>query len=283
MKNICVAAISAIHNGGCKVAIVTNIEIPNPYNDILLHNNVDIIFETFDLYRFEDNLVWYLAFYKLCAFYKICHEYEYDNIACVDADVFVQSSLDNIFQECQHNILLYDINNSLLVNDYTQLIDECTPYFGERKLITHYGGEFIAARKNMAILFSECCLDIFHKMNSNNITTTKGDEFIISIAGYYFKTNIKNCGGYVYRYWTDPNFRLVSTNYKINNGVAILHMPSEKSQGLIKIYQKIKKDQFPLNKYVWRKCALTKPRTIQSVKYKIRTLIFNKKHTTTLD
>ena len=88
--------------------------------------------------------------------------------------------------------------------------------------------------------------------------TTKGDEFIVSLAAKQIKQKIKNAGAYIYRYWTGWKFRLVSTCYQYN-AVVVLHMPNEKIRGILKIYQFIKKKgRLPSDKYVWNVCNLKK-------------------------
>ena len=92
-------------------------------------------------------------------------------------------------------------------------------------------------------------------MIEKDFTTTKGDEFILSLAASQMKDRIKNAGAYIFRFWT-ASFRLVSTCYAFNP-VTVLHLPSEKEQGMLTLYDKfIRKNKIPTKKTVWRICHL---------------------------
>lgn len=260
LKILCVSAISVRKHSGpnIDVVVITNFELPDETRNILNSNNIIILFENFDMFIFDSTYFWNLAFYKLDIMYKISHKYNYDYFVYFDSDVFVQNDCSNIFKELEQNILLYDINHGLQVNDYQIFIDEASEYYGYQKLITHYGGEFFGASRENAIKFSEECYKIYKKMISNNIVTTKGDEFILSIAADKFRSIVKNAGAYINRYWTQ-SFRLVSTNY-YNNAVSILHCPSEKEDGFIKLFNKIKNNKPISNEYAHKVLHLKRPR-----------------------
>lgn len=260
MKNACVALCSAkFYNPECEVSLVTNIsydELPNEYVEILERNKVTITEVPFDEFTFSENYLWSLAFYKLCILKYLCKK-EYKNICYMDTDVYVQSNFDPIWNECDENILLYDINHGLQVDDYKIICKEFERYFHQRKLITHYGGEFFASSLENACRFVKHLETVYESMIANNISTTKGDEFLISIAASYMRERIKNAGAYIFRFWTSPGFRLVSTSYEYNP-VLILHLPNEKNRGMIRLYDfYIKKGVIPDKKIVWRICRLS--------------------------
>ncbi len=256
LKNCCVALISAKHyNSDCDVALVTNIDIPEKYNEILRLHNIKIIKVPFDEFTFGDKYLWNLAFYKLCAVDYVLKNYDYKYVSYMDSDVYIQSSFDDIWEECNYSVLLYDINHGLQVKDYRIIVDEFYAFTGEKSLITHYGGEFFAANRDNARIFIDKCLDIYHEMIEKDFTTTKGDEFILSLAASQMKDRIKNAGAYIFRFWT-ASFRLVSTCYAFNP-VTVLHLPSEKEQGMLTLYDKfIRKNKIPTKKTVWRICHL---------------------------
>ena len=236
LKNCCVACVSARHNNdnSVDVALVTNIDIPENYRALLQEKGVMILKESFDLFQFARNYTWSLAFYKLCALYKVVRKYDYQNYAYLDSDVFVQDSFDNIWSECEDNIMLYDINHGLQVEHYKHFLDEVNSYKENAGKIVHFGGEFFAANRNNAYVFSDKCLEIFNDMKTKKFTTTHGDEFILSIAAAEFRNTVKNAGAYIFRFWTGE-FRLVSTCY-INNEVTVLHAPDEKESGMIRLF-----------------------------------------------
>ena len=258
LKNMCVSLISAKkENPNIDVALVTNITIPSRYEKLLSENGVLIFVEPFDSFTFPDNYPWCLAFYKLCALEKMVTKYDYDNYMYTDADVFVQKSLDKVFFELKDNILLYDINHGLYVKDYEIIVEEFNR-FGIDSYITHYGGEFFGACRSQAKLFVDECKQIFAEMQEKDFITTKGDEFILSIAAYKMRSCVKNAGAYIYRFWTGE-FYLVSTCFKYNE-IVILHMPSEKNNGMIKLFDIfLKRQSFPAKEKVHSICHLKRP------------------------
>lgn len=273
LKNCCVSACSAKHyNAECTVAIVTNIEVPKDYAELLDNNGVEILNVPFDLFTFDASYTWTLAFYKLCALYHVVREYNYKYYAYMDTDVFVQASFSDVWNECDQNVMLYDINHGLQVNDYRIIIDEVSNLLGERKLITHFGGEFFAANRDNALVFSETCYRIYTEMREKEYVTTKGDEFILSIAASELKDKVKNASPYIYRFWTG-GFRLISTCYEFNP-VVVLHVPAEKESGIIKLFNKyMSKNQFPSNDAVYKLLHLRHPAIRVRVSLAVRKLI----------
>lgn len=91
LKNFCVACVSAKQNAGqsSDVALVTNIDVPNPYREILGDNDIKVIKVDFDDFNFGENYMWALAFYKLCALKHVLLETNYDYYAYLDSDVYV--------------------------------------------------------------------------------------------------------------------------------------------------------------------------------------------------
>ena len=272
LKNLCVSLISAKKTTpNIDVALVSNIEIPTEYEKLLLENDILIFIEPFDSFVFPDDYLWSLAFYKLCALEKMVAKYDYDNYIYTDADVFVQKSLDKVFLELEDNILLYDINHGLFVKDYEIIIDEFKE-FGIDSYITHYGGEFFGASRTNAMMFIRQCKLVFDEMHQKNFSTTKGDEFITSIVAYKMKQHIKNAGAYIYRFWTG-SFYLVSTCYKYNE-ITILHLPAEKQNGMLKLYDYFLKNQaFPSKEKIHKICHLKHKPIIIVIKLAIKNIL----------
>lgn len=162
----------------------------------------------------------------------------------------IQSSFDNIWNECKDNLLLYDINHGLQVKDYRLFLEDCHLFSNNDKRITQYGGEFFAGSKENARIFISECFRIYLEMLDKNFITRFGDEFIISRAADQCKFMIKNSGAYVFRFWTG-SFHLVSTCYKYNP-ILVIHVPDEKNRGMIKIYDYYcKNNKLPSNKKVY--------------------------------
>lgn len=269
LKNACVSLCSIkFHNPECEVAFVTNIpssQIPEVYVDVLKQFNILIVEIPFDSFIFADKYLWSLAFYKLCIL-KHYSKSRYKNICYMDSDVYVQENLNYLWEECEQNILLYDINHGLQVEDYRVICEEFASFFGEKKYLTHYGGEFFAASIENTRVFVNSLENIYQEMRKRNFVTSKGDEFLISITASIMRGTIKNAGAYIYRFWTAPGFRLVSTCYQYNN-VSILHLPNEKNRGMLRIYNLyIKKGKIPSNQTVWRICRLSSFSIVDRVK-----------------
>ena len=267
------ALISAkTYNPNCDVALVTNIEIPENYKKILFANKILIFQEDFDEFRFDYDIKWALAFYKLCALSKIVKKYEYKYYCYLDSDVYISNSFENVWLECDQHIMMYDINHGLGTPNYKTFVLEGEAFLSEKVLLTQYGGEFFAANRENAKLFVDACTNVFNEMNARQFVTTKGDEFIISLAANELKDKVKNAGAYIYRFWTG-GFYLVSTCYKYNP-VTILHLPAEKENGMLKIFNKyISKSKIPTNNVVWRICHLQHQSFILKCKLFIKKLL----------
>jgi hypothetical protein len=275
LKNACVALITAKKaNPYADVALVTNIEVPQEYKLLLEKQKIKIFNEEYDEFVFADKYVWSLAFYKLCALEKVVKKYDYKCYAYLDSDVYIQESFDGIWKECQNNILLYDINHGFGVKDYRDILNEFVNFTQKDCTYTHFGGEFFAANRENAREFIDTCKAIYQKMMVRDFCTSKGDEFIVSLAANELKLKIKNAGAYVFRFWTST-FYLVSTCYKYNS-VAILHVPDEKNLGMLKIYSKyIRKGKIPSKKRSWRMLHLRKQRYIDKIKVLIKRILKN--------
>ena len=252
LKNCCVALISTKrHNKDSDVALVTNIEIPIKYKTFLEENDILIIKVPFSSFRFPDDYKWGLAFYKLCALKHLVDNFNYEYLAYLDADVYVQSTFKSIWEECKQNILLYDINHGLRVENFVKFLKDAKKFTKNDNIITHYGGEFFAASYKNAEEFVSECYCVYKKMLDEKFHTHFGDEFIVSIVANRLRNKIRNAGSYIFRFWTG-SFRLISTAYKFNP-IIIIHTPDEKDKGIIKIYNHlVKNKQFPSSEKVYR-------------------------------
>lgn len=277
LKNACVALLSAKKNNEeDEVMLATNLsceQIPHTYLDILQKNGVLIETIPFDLFNFSNNYLWSLAYYKLCVLSHIVNM-GYENVSYMDTDVYIQGNFKNIWEECEQNILLYDICHGLGTRDYQIICDEMTDFArGKKMLCTHYGGEFFAANAKKAKEFVGVAKSIYEEMIARNFVTTKGDEFIISLAANQMKQSVKNAGAYIFRFWTGANFRLVSTCYE-NNAVTVLHMPGEKERGILKIYSSYAtKGMLPDKRKVWKICRLKQKSMIEVIAIAVKSIL----------
>lgn len=271
LKNCCVALISARKNNSADTdcALVTNIDVPEPYKGLLLQNGILIINQEFDCFNFGDSYRWSLAFYKLCALYCISRSRQYDNYAYCDSDVYIQSTFDDIWQECNSHIMLYDINEGLHCDDFRHFMKEVTS-FANTEILTHFGGEFYAGNRTNTLAFTEKAFEVFQHMKDADFVTTHGDEFITSVVAHDCKTLIRNAGAYVFRFWTGT-FRMISSCYKT---VPVLHFPAEKEYGLLTLYNRyISKGTLPSKSMVYRKCHIYFPSLFTLMKMCIKGLL----------
>jgi len=243
LKNIFVSLLSAkFNNPHDDVALVCNISLPERFEHLFHENNIQILYVEFTSFVMPADFHWALAFYKLCAYDWVVANTEYDKYMMIDADTVSVRSFDDIWEEANYGLLLYNINHSyshkdrkIIQNTYDKL------YKTENKNIIHYGGEFICSKRSNVGAFLSECKSVYTLMEESNFTvdTTIGDEALISIAASHFK--IIEAGAYIYRYWTG-SFYLVSTNY-INNPVCIWHLPSEKKYGMLYLFEYILKNR----------------------------------------
>lgn len=254
LKNCCVACISARRNNEADtdVMVVSNVDLPQPYADILSKEGVKTSLCDFNNFCFDKDYDWSLAFYKLCALEHVLNTYShYEHVAYLDLDVYVQRSFDLIWKECEKNICLYDICHGLNDKNYCNFLNETASFTGASTIgLTHYGGEFFAANKTNAKRFVEKCREIYQKMAVTGFVTTHGDEFITSLAADSMKPLLRNAAAYICRYWT-RRYRLVSDNYK--HGITILHLPAEKESGMLAVYNYYHRHHaLPSQKRVWK-------------------------------
>jgi len=260
MKNCSVACVFAKENAGedTDVMLVTNIEIHEPYNSLLKNKGVIIKHCPFDCFDFGSGYTWSLAFYKLCAMYHISRECDYEYLCYLDADVYVQDSFEYVWTEAKQHIMLFDLGHGLHIKQYSNVMAETHAFLGNDKNITQYGGEFVAAKREDAILLSETCLSVYEEMIRKKVTTKQGDEFILSIAASRLKERIKHAGAYTFRFHTGT-FRITPARYKFNP-VSVLHVPNEKEFGFLKIFKYYEKHhKCPPKEKVWRWLHLKNP------------------------
>ncbi|MBQ7577781.1 MAG: hypothetical protein IJT21_05915 [Synergistaceae bacterium] len=260
LKNSCVALVSAKkYNPDTDCALVTNLsddQISAEIHEIFRRDDIKIFHVPFDEFRFDNNTPWGLAFYKLCALSHVLRETDYKNFLYLDSDVYVQGTLSPLWEELQENILLGDTNEGLKVPDYVNFLGQTRKFYPDKKFVTRYGGEFVAANKLNAEKFITEASNFFNKIKSAGQIIEMGDEVLIAITADKLKISVRNASSYIFRFWTG-DFRLVSTCYRFN-AVTVLHMPSEKTRGLMKIYDNyIKKGTLPSNKKVWKMCHLS--------------------------
>lgn len=276
LRNCCVALISAKKNqedDTTDCALVTNIDIPNVYKNILSKNGILIYIQDFDLFDFGTEYRWSLAFYKLCALYRISRSTQYANYMYVDSDIVVQKSLDPIFAQCENHIMMLNLKTLEPKEEMNHFLNEVINFNGNQK-VNHYGGEFFAANRADTLSFSEKALNVFNQMLQKKYITSHGDEFITSITATDYCEYILDAKNVICRLWTGT-YRNISENYR---AACILHLPAEKEDGMLYLYDKyIMRDKcLPFGDSLYKICHILKPSFLTSIKCLIK-FILNKK------
>ena len=240
------------HNSNCDVALVSNIEIPKKFKKLLNKYDIKIFYVDYDKFRFNKEMEWSAAFYKLCAIDYVINNLEYEKYLILDTDTYVIDDLSDLWLEADKKILLFDIQHSLSNKQAQKMNEEYFMLYNENEYLTNYGGEFICGKKDLLKEFMKECEKVYKDMAIKKQITLHGDEFIICSSAVKKNNIIKSANAYIYRYWTGNKFYLVSTNYKYNN-VKILHVPNEKDYGFDYIYNYIlKKNKIPKNEEVFK-------------------------------
>lgn len=264
-----------LHNDGdTDVALVTNIDVPTTYRQLLDSYGVQIIRVDFNDFNFGKQYSWGLAFYKLCALYNVVRQTQYKCYALIDSDVYIQNHFENIWRECHHSVLMYDINCGLDSAAFLTFEKEMKQLRGggDYTAITYYGGEFFAANRNDALIFSDCCKAIFDEMQQKQFRTERGDEFISTLAAHTSNLRIKNAAPYVFRFWTG-RYRVIKST-SIRTTMPVLHCPGEKMHGMLTLYSRyIVRHKHPSQRSVWRILHISRPRFIIIIYLAYRSII----------
>lgn len=271
LKNCCVALISARNHNSSDTdcALVTNINVPEIYKNILLNNQILIIHQDFDCFQFDNNYKWSLAFYKLCALHQVVRNTNYKNYAYLDSDVYVQSSFEVVWNECCNHILMYDVYGGCEVSD--SFATEIHDFDNSIHSVIHYGGEFFATNRKFAMEFSETSLGVFNKMQLKQCVTSHGDEFIISLSALNYSNIISNAEKFICRFWTGT-YRSIPEVYR---DILVLHMPAEKEDGIISLFNQYiaREKSLPGNAMIYKICHLKAPSLITRIKIVVKAIL----------
>ena len=249
LKNLFVALSSAkLYNPMDDVCLVTNCKLPVEWQERFLNQGVlvkEIPFETFVI---PPKFPWALAFYKLCALHHMVENgREYEHILMMDADTYTVRSYEELWQEADFGVLLFAVGHSFNHSDREIIRRDFMKYYpaeAAKKNIVHYGGEFVAGKRDKLQKYLECCEEIYEKLKAADFQMEPhaGDETVWSIAAVLAKkeVSVTEAGAYLYRFWTG-DFYLVST-VTVSNPVCIWHIPNEKETGFVRLYEYYRKN-----------------------------------------
>lgn len=272
IKNSFVSLVSCkINNPEAKVCLFSNIDLSNNYKKLFEENGIEVKKISFNEFVLPKEFQWGLAFFKLNCLKYAVEELEYDNYLMLDTDTFTVKSLNELWDECKNGILLYDLDHRLEHPHRKEIYENWSKFNSEYIKINQYGGELIAGNRELLKIFCSKLVNIYEEVKvCTNLDKTLGDEFLVSIAANYIKSDIVRANKYIYRYWTG-RFYLVSTNY-IHNSVDIWHLPQEKESGMLWLYRYyISNNKFPSLKKTARRLGL--PKSKPSVNKLLKILI----------
>lgn len=249
-KNACVCLLSARDkNPDVDIALITNVEVPAEYAELLSERGIQIMRHEFDSFRFPPEYKWSLAFYKLSAL-EYALGLGYEKILLIDVDSYVIRSADDIWKELDYKFLASNTGEGLNVSYYRKLSQEASEFLGKEVIISHYSGSFLALNREHGRLFFKECHRIHEEMLRRGTVVQSGDEFLLSLFCYEHPEVIREADGYHQTFWTHQ-FRYVSTRYRFNP-IIVAHLPSEKENGLFKIYGKYKRRRRVTDDYAFR-------------------------------
>lgn len=183
-------------NQNCDAALVTNTAVPEPYAAQLSQAGIRVIACPFDNYRFEADLDWSLAYYKLCAMQYLLETEHYENYLMLDSDTFTQRGYQDIWREAAEAVLLYQVPHAAsqpmtarISHTYDELWPEGAPH-----VLTHFGGEFVAGSTARLQDFMAECRNVFDRMQQTGVRSQDGDEAILDAAAYRSQLAGKPCG-----------------------------------------------------------------------------------------
>lgn len=229
-----------IHNPGIAAAMVVNFDISQSKREEIERLGISIHRIDFITFRMPDSFPWATAYFKLDALAFLAERYEH--VTLIDCDTFTVGGYADLQQESEDRILLYDLQHRISHPDRQRIIQNHLAIFGENAPLIHYGGELVAGPQKLLKPFLEKCKEVacVIRERSHLLIHDMGDEQILSVAAHRISHCIGIANSYLYRYWTNLQFRLLSTNYQYN-AVDIWHLPSEKDGGLQALYRYLRR------------------------------------------
>lgn len=261
LKNACVSCYSAKkHNPDADVAFVHNLtRIPDEFKVFFNKYNILDIYLEFNSFIFPPNYRWSLAFYKLCALKYFTFNTEYNKIISLDVDTFSIGGLTPCLEVMEDRLVLYNVQHSYNLDAYQRRLEEYHKLYNSNSIPTVYGGEFIGGKKSDLKEFVLNCEKVYHLLNRNNFETKFGDEFITFCAAEEYKGKIADAAPYIRRYWTTDLYYQCFTDHNLE--LRVLHVPNEKNNAFLRIYNYIKKyGKLPKNKKTFKMFGLPRVR-----------------------
>lgn len=245
LKNSFVCLYSAkLYNKTAKCILFVSFELPLEWKERFEKAGIEIEFVEFGGYTIGDEFNWGIVQYRYDVMKRLCEMLEdNDKVVMLDTDIVCVGELNQVFDELETRMLLYDVQHNYelvdrrnICNNYRKIYQDIV---GDN--IIHYGGEFIGANgRNLRILF-DMSVEVMKASGNVKDLVNFNDEHITSIAidKLWNKIRVNNANAYICRYWTARKFYLTGTNY-CYNPVVLWHMPVEKDRGIRYLYEKVR-------------------------------------------
>lgn len=247
LKNAFVALKSTrLKNPATDVGIVCNVSLPEYFTRLYEAEGIRVWTADYNEFQFPADNKWALALYKLCAMDWVLKNTDYEIFAEVDCDVLCNGSLDDLWLEAEHSLIMLSgpfTYSHPIRRQYEKAYEHL---YGKRIRLIKWGSGLICASRTNMTSFMVSCMSVYDAMKRNNFCEDHllGDEFITSAAVYWDNILIIDGKPYMDVYWTS-SFYLASTNYKYDRMV-FLHLPDEKERGIPSVFDYfLKKREFP--------------------------------------
>lgn len=148
LKNSIVSLASAVGDELEKILFTNIRDIPEEFQKIMSRHNIKIMFCPFDYFRYQENIPWKLAFYKLNAIKWACEKLHFEKLMLLDTDTVCIKPLDVVFNECR-SLMLYYVGLSSQCTDHKVYIDEWKRFFDEDFVGNYWGGGVYLRFKDM--------------------------------------------------------------------------------------------------------------------------------------
>lgn len=241
LKNACVSCFTAKkHNPDCDVAFVHNLKVlPTEIQTFFDKYKILSIYVEYTNFLFSADYKWSLAFYKLCALKYLIYQSTYDCLIAMDTDTFVIGNLNACFTVAENRLMLYNVQHPYDLEAFEQRLKEYRELYGGNNIPTVYGGEFIAGNNKDLRKFIYGCEEVYNFLIEKNFETKFGDEFITFCAAEKYSGKIADASPYVRRYWTTNLYYQCFTDHSL--ALRVLHVPNEKNNAFIRLYNYILK------------------------------------------
>ena len=274
LRNACVSCYSAKkYNPYCDVAFVHNLNhLPDEISAFLKQHGILDLHLPFDHFTFPPEYKWSLAFYKLSVLYHMAFDTEYQKVLLLDTDTIFLGNIDAIWSITEEQIMLYNVQHSLELDVFQRRLEEYRQLYDSNSILPVWGGEFIAGSTVNLRAFVTLCEQVYHKMIDDSFVTQFGDEFITFCAAAQYSGKIYDATPYIRRYWTTNLYYQVYTDHVLC--LKILHIPNEKNDGFIRIYNTIQKTGDVPKKQVMFKIlglpSVKRPNYLRNIVYQLK-------------